>query len=34
MSPAEADRVRDLKPPIHNSGEMTLDWQPVGRGGR
>src|SRR5439155_26367206 len=22
--------LRDLKPPIHNSGEMTLDWQPVG----
>jgi NAD+ diphosphatase len=21
--------LRDLKPPIHNSGEMTLDWQPV-----
>ena len=21
--------LRDLKPPIHNSGETTLDWQPV-----
>src|SRR5215469_10281327 len=21
--------LRDLKPLIHNSGEMTLDWQPV-----
>ena len=21
--------LRDLKPPIHNSDEMTLDWQPV-----
>src|SRR6266404_431272 len=22
--------LRDLKPPIHNSSEITLDWQPVG----
>ncbi len=21
--------LRDLKPPIHNGGQMTLDWQPV-----